>query len=178
MSGPRDAGSAAGGVAGVAGVAGAAGSGVAGARRAGEAGGPEGPEGPGRSRRRGDAERHLEAFGRYAEILDAQLLALDGKAPDLERFNALSKERAALAREIDATPRPLPDAPELKDLIARIRDRVQGCRETDLAVIRRLGELRDETTRALDGLEKGRPARSGYLGGAASKGGVKLDVKL
>lgn len=128
---------------------------------------------------RRQAELRLDAFfGRYAEILEAQLQALDGKAPDLERFQALAGERAELAREIDAAPRPLPDTPELRDLIARIRERVQRCRPTDAAVIRRLGELREETARALDGLEKGKPARSGYLvPGGEPKGGRRIDVK-
>jgi hypothetical protein len=126
--------------------------------------------------------RRLDAYSRYGEILAAQLDALSRQDPDIERFTALAEERAALAAGIDESAVPVADpqlaeSPEVRDLLVRIRDQLQHCQRTDAAVIRRLGELRQETADALDAMDTRKAARSGY--GSATHGPVPatLDVR-
>ncbi len=135
------------------------------------------PAGAARPDARDVAARRLDACGRYARILVDQLSALDEEAPDLDRFHALAQERTAVAREIDGLAVPPAGDPELDDVVARMRARLAECWRTDQALLSRLAHLRDDTGRALRGLESRKAARDTY----ALTGGedaAHLDVKL
>lgn len=119
----------------------------------------------------------LDAYSRYAEILAAQLDALEDAEPDLDRFHSLTLARAAVAQEIDAAGPLAVDSPEIQDLVHRIRDQIHECRRTDAAVLERLGQLKQDTARALHTLDGRKNARAGYQ--VAGPGdGARLDVKL
>jgi hypothetical protein len=119
----------------------------------------------------------LDAYSRYGEILAAQLAALAPPEPDLERFNELTRERAAVAREIDdAAPLPI-GAPEIHDLVHNIRERIHECRRADAAVLERLSQLRHDTGRALHAMDGRKTGRAGYLA-TEQPDRSQLDVKL
>ena len=125
-----------------------------------------------------EALGRLDAWERYGRILAAQLEALDGD-PDMERFNALARERSALATEIESR-HATPAGPESQALVARIREKLQECRQADRALIQRLTELRRGTLHALKGMDDRQASRDGYLAAAAPEKAIAthhIDVR-
>jgi hypothetical protein len=125
----------------------------------------------------------VDAYRRYAELLAAQLSALEGG--DLDAFDALAELRDRLAEEIDAGPTlpsewrhdpTAPSDPEVDRLLVEAQHALARCAEADQLVRQRLQGLRAETLAAIRSIEGRQPAVRQYLEADAPSG--RLDVRL
>jgi len=125
----------------------------------------------------------VDAYRRYAELLAAQLAALEGG--DLDAFDALAELRDRLAAEIDAGPALPPEwqhdlatasDPEVDRLVAEAQHALAQCAEADRNVRQRLQGLRAETLAAIRSIDGRQPAVRQYLEADAPAG--RLDVRL
>lgn len=152
----------------------------------------------------GALRRRRAGYARYAELIVAQIEAVD--ADDLDRFRSLAEERDELARRIDADEDPGVGAAggdedadealamaalgglayghtadegarEVEHLLGEVRLLLERCREHDARLREKLARLRDETRESIRDLERRRPGVQEYLQPTPERQ-ARFDVRL
>jgi hypothetical protein len=106
----------------------------------------------------------LDAWDRYAKVLDDQLQTLADTEPDMEHFGDLAQRREELAREIEEIGAPTEENTPRHEG-ALVRRAMEACAVRDRAVLDRLSRLRRATADAIRGQDDRKRGREGYLAG-------------
>lgn len=128
----------------------------------------------------------VDAFSRYADLVTAQLTALD--EADLDAFALLADHRDALASEIDAGPAladlmvapgaaPSPDSDTNDELLARAQAELTRAAAAAHVVDQSLQTMRLETHKSIQYLDSRAPALRRYLE-TDGTGGTTVDISL
>jgi hypothetical protein len=116
------------------------------------------------------ARRITDAWARYAELISAQLDALE--EDEIELVDALGRQRQQLADEIETLGFDGSDS----EALAEVRRQVAACREADTVLRQRLASRHEENVVGTRRVDRWRKALHGYARGLP--GAAAIDVKL
>lgn len=113
-----------------------------------------------------------DAYARYAELISAQLDAIE--AGDLDAFAGFTRERDAVARSIDSIHAEDPAAGT--DIASELLPRLEAALTLDVRLRERLDRIHEESLAGAQSIDRNRAAIRSY--GAPAGAGTNLDLSF